>query len=524
MVLVIGMAVLIGALVFFFRYFIGRRLAKITAHFQRETAKPDEARIATVPVDGRDEISVLAESFNSLADRLHALHDSLEQRVEERTALLQEEILNRKQMEGMLRDAKKRAETASRVKSHFLANMSHEIRTPMTAILGFADILAAEAATPEASDACRIIQRNGEHLLKVINDILDLSKIESGKDIIETQRCSLREIMTDVVVTLQARADAKGLPLTVEYADDVPNEIATDPVRLRQILVNLIGNAVKFTEQGNIRVVVRRENQSVGCKEIAVDVIDTGIGIAEEHVSKLFQPFTQADTSSQRRFGGTGLGLAISKRLARMLGGDIQVASTLGQGTTFHLTITMHPLGDATTAKDSSDTNRRTAGHEYVPKTMDCRILLAEDGVDNQRLITHFLQKAGAEVSVVENGEKAVTLALEAKQADRAFDLILMDMQMPIVDGYEATRKLRASGYMGPIVALTAHAMKDDRQKTLDAGCDDYLSKPIDRKHLLKLVAQYTDSSRRDKLKCFELAAVGGVVNVVQTGNPAGKS
>lgn len=495
----VGVAVLIGALVFFFRFFIGDRLAKITAHFQKETAKSDEMRITPVHIRRHDEIGVLATSFNSLATRLDALHDSLEQRVEERTALLQEEIINRKQMEGMLRDAKNRAEMANRIKSEFLANMSHEIRTPMTAILGFTDIMMSQAATEEASEVCEIIKRNGEHLLKVINDILDLSKIESGKIKLDLEPCSLQAILADVLGTLQAHAYKKGLTLTVDEADDVPAEIVTDPVRLRQILVNLIGNAIKFTEHGSVRVAVHRENQAVRCSTIGIDIIDTGIGITDEHLAKLFQPFSQVDSSAQRRFGGTGLGLAISKRLAKMLGGDIRVTSAKGKGTIFHLTVAMHAPDKATAPKTPSEVQRRPTEHENDHRKLDSRILLAEDGADNQRLITYLLQKAGAKVTVVENGQKAVELAIGEDISMPVYDLILMDMQMPVMDGYEATRKLRDLGYQGPIIALTAHAMKEDRQRTLDAGCDDYLSKPIDHKALLRLIARYAVRRRSEE-------------------------
>jgi signal transduction histidine kinase/ActR/RegA family two-component response regulator len=494
--LVIGLTVLLGALVFFFHYFVGSRLAAITAHFQSETAKTDDTHIAALQVTGHDEISVLAKSFNSLAARLHSLHNSLEQRVEERTSMLQAEIVNRKQVEELLWEAKDTAEKANRVKSEFLANMSHELRTPMTAILGFTDILLTETTAEGATEACQIIKRNGEHLLTVINDILDLSKIEAGKHDLEVERCSPQQLVADVIGTMQVRADAKGLLLAVEYRSDIPLEIATDPVRLRQILVNLISNAIKFTEIGSIRVVVERDTESDGCRKLRFDVIDTGIGIADEHISKLFQPFSQVDASAQRRFSGTGLGLAISKRLAMMLGGDITVSSVLGKGTTFSVTIAMLPLDDVQSSEHSTDVSERSVAAQDDPPKLNCRILLAEDGLDNQRLIAFLLQTAGAEVTVVEDGQKAVEHAIHEEEANVAFDLILMDMQMPVMDGYEASRKLRSMGYRGPILALTAHAMREDRQKCLDAGCDDYVTKPVDRRAMLQQVSTYTTGAR----------------------------
>jgi signal transduction histidine kinase/CheY-like chemotaxis protein len=495
-ILGVGVALLLGALVFFFRFFIGNRLAAITAHFRRETAKADDTHIAFVAVKGHDEIGVLAESFNSLATRLHTLHNSLEQRVEERTAMLQLEIANRKQMEELLREAKDKAEAANRVKSEFLANMSHELRTPMTAILGFADILLEGMTKEGATEACHIIKRNGEHLLTVINDILDLSKIEAGKNELDIERCSPRELVADVIGTMQLRADSKGLPLSVEYLNDIPPEIATDPLRLRQILINLVGNAVKFTEKGSIRVVVQQEGETDGCGKLRFDVIDTGIGIADDHTAKLFQPFSQVDSSTQRRFGGTGLGLAISKRLAMMLGGDIAVSSVFGKGTTFSLTIEMSPLNDVPPPQPSAHVAEQSTAAEGDPSKLNCRILLAEDGLDNQRLISFLLEKVGAEVVVAEDGQKAVDLVGCEDGTDQGFDLILMDMQMPVMDGYEATRRLRAGGYRGPIIALTAHAMKEARQKCMNAGCDNYLAKPINRASLLQIVGMYAANSR----------------------------
>jgi signal transduction histidine kinase len=411
-ILSIGLAAFLGILIFFFRYFVGRRLAAITAHFKKETMKTDDAHIEFVEVTGRDEISVLARSFNFLAARLHALHDTLEQRVEERTAMLQDEIANRKQIEELLLESKDRAEAANRVKSEFLANMSHELRTPMTAILGFADILLTESKNEGAIQASQIIKRNGEHLLTVINDMLDLSKIEAGKYDLEVERCSLRQLVAEVISTMQVRADAKGLQLAVEYRNDIPSEIATDPVRLRQILVNLVGNAIKFTERGSIRVVVHRVAEADESGKMQFDVIDTGIGIAGENIPMLFQPFSQVESSAQRRFGGTGLGLAISKRLAMMLGGNITVSSVLGKGTTFCLTIALWPLDDAKSPQHPADVNIASMASLGDSPKLNCRVLLAEDGLDNQRLIKFLLRNAGAEVTAVEDGQKAVELAI----------------------------------------------------------------------------------------------------------------
>jgi CheY-like chemotaxis protein len=298
---------------------------------------------------------------------------------------------------------------------------------------------------------------------------------------------------------MKVRADAKGLALTLDYRGAMPIAIRTDPIRLRQILVNLIGNAIKFTEVGGVRVVVSMEPACNNERMLRVDVIDTGIGISEKGAAALFQPFSQVDMSTHRRFGGTGLGLTISKRLAKMLGGDITVASVLGKGSTFSLTVAAGSLEEVAQIVPAV---KAFASDESAPRILprlDGRILLAEDGPDNQRLIVHILRKAGAEVTVADNGQSAVDLALAAAADEDAFDVILMDIQMPIIDGYEATHRLRNAGYARPIIALTAHAMKQDQQNCMNAGCDDYLTKPIDRAALLNLVAKHLHGKERPK-------------------------
>jgi signal transduction histidine kinase/CheY-like chemotaxis protein len=396
-----------------------------------------------------------------------------------------------------------RAEGADRAKSEFLANMSHEIRTPMTAILGFAEVLAggetSSSAAISRSETLATIRRNGEHLLEIIGDILDLSKIEAGRMTVEAVACSPAELAREMVNLMLVRAGDKGLSLTLELADSLPATIQTDPTRLRQILLNILGNAIKFTDSGGINLRVGMcaaaplDGPSAG-GQLEFVVSDTGIGMTEEQIARLFQPFTQADSSTARRFGGTGLGLAISKRLAGMLGGDVTVASRPHVGSTFRVTIDARPPDAAVLAGNGPAASSATpvAGTRADDLRLDCRVLLAEDGPDNQRLICFVLSKAGADVTIVDNGEAAVRAVLGARDAGKPFDIVLIDIQMPLVDGYEATARLRAAGYTLPIVALTAHASNSDRDCCLAAGCDDYATKPIDRRALLRIVACHT--------------------------------
>ena len=422
--------------------------------------------------------------------------------------IVKEDITERKQAQDALEDhasalrlsnaalqeAQAAAEAANMAKSAFLANMSHEIRTPMTAILGFSEnLLDRDADESERHDCVMTIHRNAEHLLEIINDILDVSKIEAGKAEVLRQPCSLAGIVDDVVTLMEPRAKAKGLTFRCERVEPIPHAAETDPVRLRQILINLISNAVKFTEAGGVRMILSLVRPGGDEPAIQFDVVDTGIGMTAKQMGRLFRPFAQADETVTRKFGGTGLGLAISKALANLLGGDITVESEVGRGSTFRLTIAAGSFEGLELTTPAIAPSKRTVRRN---EPLDCRVLLAEDGPDNQRLIEFVLEKAGADVTVVENGRRAVDLLIGCTPAGGVdspprFDVVLMDMQMPVMDGYTATRLLRRRGYEGPIIALTAHAMSGDRERCIEAGCDDYATKPIDRAALIETVARH---------------------------------
>jgi signal transduction histidine kinase/ActR/RegA family two-component response regulator len=411
-----------------------------------------------------------------------------------------------------LRMAKREAESATRTKSRFLANMSHEIRTPMTAILGYADLLLEEGDLSRAPasriDCLQTLKRSGKHLMRILDDVLDLSKIEAGKIQIETIETSLQEVLSDVDSVMRHAAEERGLSFELSSDGPTPAFIQTDPTRLRQILMNLVGNAVKFTERGGVRLVAALGLSPAGDHTLSFKVQDTGIGLSPEAQSRIFDPFDQADASTTREFGGSGLGLTISKQLAELLGGSLSVESIEGHGSTFTLTIPTGPLDGAQLAEGLSDLG--VAEEEIVLDNEDTtraylesvrsrcegvRLLLVEDGEDNRRLISFALEKAGFSVTQAIHGQSGVDLALEARDVGHPYDLILMDMQMPVLDGYSATQVLRGAGYTGPIVALTAHAMKGDRERCLEVGCDGFSTKPIRRRELVQTILTHLEKA-----------------------------
>ncbi|MBL8860789.1 MAG: response regulator [Planctomycetes bacterium] len=384
-----------------------------------------------------------------------------------------------------LETARAAAVAAAQAKSEFLTNMSHEIRTPMIAILGAAELLSdAGLQEPERLEQLDSIRGEGGRLLSILGDILDLSSIESGRLLVEKRDCSPRTVVEEALAAHAPAAAKKGLGLSLEWGPSVPERLRTDPSRLRQILGHLLDNAVKFTESGAVRVAGSMEAASGGSQRLQITVADTGIGITPEQRTRLFETFTQGDASLTRRHGGTGLGLALSRRLAHVLGGDLDVDSPAGVGTSFSLSLPCAPQ-----AQPAPEPAALAAG------TLSGRVLLVEDTAATQRLYALYLQRAGATVDVASDGAEGAAKALEAQRSGRGYDVVLMDMQMPVLDGYSATRRLREAGYGRPIVAVTAHALAGDRERCIEAGCDDYLAKPVDRERLVRACREWIGRS-----------------------------
>jgi signal transduction histidine kinase/ActR/RegA family two-component response regulator len=447
-----------------------------------------------------DEVGVLIETFNQMLvqiqkemserrqaeEELRKHRDHLEETVDERTGELKLANQRLKISAERANLLAKQAVQANKAKSEFLANMSHEIRTPMNAILGFGELLSEEALTVDQKKYSDIILSSGKSLLQIINDILDFSKIEAGKLKTEIVDCSLVQLLDELESLFRPMCKQKSLAFDILYCSEMPQIIRTDPTRLRQCVVNLLGNAIKFTEKGHVYLNVSLETIE-NTPFVRFDVEDTGIGISSEKQQLIFEPFTQADGSHTRKFGGTGLGLTITKQIIELLGGRIFIRSEEGHGSVFTIEL---PVGADVHLQ--STVNRYDA-LEHLQKQdavssqpLSGRILVAEDAKANQALIRILLQKMGFEVIIVEDGQQAVD-----RVGKETFDIILMDMQMPVMNGYDAASRIKAMGIATPIVAVTAHAMKGDEQKCFDAGCDAYVTKPIDRKKIEQVIREH---------------------------------
>jgi signal transduction histidine kinase/ActR/RegA family two-component response regulator len=415
-----------------------------------------------------DEIGYLAATFNLMAKRIQA-------------------------REYDLRHAMQEVEASSRVKTEFLATMSHEIRTPMNGVLGFARLLRHTELSAEQRDYLDTIEKSGNALLILLNDILDFSSIEAERLALHHGAFNPKECIEAVIKLMAPEAKRKGLRLTFDYPDKDATWLAGDESRLRQVMLNLVSNAVKFSDQGEVTINVELQRADVGYRALKIEVKDSGIGISKEMQEKLFNPFTQGDSSSTRKYGGTGLGLAICKRLVNLMGGEIGVDSEPGMGATFWVTVTLPETPAVVSAGQQADESHSTAAAESsAAPHFSGHVLLVEDETSNQLLAKIILEQLGFDVIIASNGKEAIQKLKQAR-----YDLVLMDWQMPEMDGYQATEIIRSEGQDIPIIAVTANAMSYDRQRCIDTGMNDYIAKPFKKEAMMSVLSRWLPDNNR---------------------------
>ena len=492
-------SVLVGAVAAGLSRFTTRVLARPLTFLEEGIRGVAEGRPEPIQVSRtRDEIEFLGHSFNRMIERLIASQNEVRQHQE----LLEDRIRQRTEQ---LEHAMQKAEAASQAKSEFLANMSHELRTPMNGVLGMIDIVLDSPLTGEQREQLETAQRCANSLLPILNDVLDLSKIEAGKMILERIPFDIRTLVDEILRSHRGKASKKGITVSFEVAPDVPRRISGDPLRTRQMLSNLVANAVKFTERGTVRVKVSRASRQNG-GELYIDVIDTGVGIPQDKLTCIFEKFTQADGSISRKYGGTGLGLAITRKLVEMHGGDVSVTSTVGTGSTFRITL---PPDVCLTETGPGVENLTPAKQQVVQSENPSApsILVVEDNHVNQKVVTAILRKRGYHVDVANHGRQALEY-LELL----AYQLVLMDVQMPVLDGLEATRAIRRDPRFRnlPIVAMTAHAMSGDRERCLASGMNGYIAKPLNPSTLLAVVEEHLNPKERPETMPVPAIALKG--------------